>query len=461
MQANENLYGLMETVSNNLEEFVCSLAVHIENAGIELEEFKYKVFNDFYNEVINLEKESVSQIKVLFQDSKDEMIRILDRVKADEFSKNQMTTNLMEMETRLVALSIHMENLREINSVADSVIIPEPKNKLYEAFSGFGKILDKCPDLRWDSQNAFESIIVSFYNNSVGVFEQLCIEYDKKLRQISLELDDRQKKLKQMALDDYVEKYDMPVEVPNKSLGEFAKDMALAGAKVAIAGAGLYAAVQAGSVAGILLAAADVAVPTVGLLAKVGEQIGEPPPGNKSKARNILNKAQAYNAAIELADELVEGKVSNNVSSVAKLMIGAMLIKNNGTFKEGQLERITNVAGFVNGITNIVTIVKKPEKIPKDVLKLLKNGLDSMNCGVNIIKDMAEKSSENPKAWSYVPLQKVNTYFKEYENKIKIAQIQRKKYGFSKKVKPPPGIKNVNCLGLMCDIMDVFEDIFQ
>lgn len=449
MQANEKLYKLMESVSSQLECMTCSLATHIENAGIELEEYKYKVFNDFYLEVRELEIDAVREIRELFQEPKDDINRILERVNADESSKRQMEQKLSEIENMLNALVIHTSNMREINAVDESVIIPEPQDKLYEAFSGFGKILDKYKDLHWESENAFESIIFSFFNNAISIFERLCIEYDKLLHQIALELKDKQEWLKTNSAKEMSKKYGIPIK---KNTGQAVADIALAAGSVAVGVAGMLSGKKN---------IVDVGVAGLGLLAKISEAIGDPSPGNKSSARKILNKAQkkieAYNDAVELAGVFVDGKLPDTVSSTAKLMLGAALVKNNGAFKEGQADRIINVAGLAGGVIGIATIVSSPLKTPKEALNLLKNGLYSMNCGLNIIKDIAEKSSENPKSWDYAAMKKVNTYFKEYENNIKVAQLHRKKYGFAKKVIPPPGIKAVNCISLICDIMDVFQ----
>ena len=347
----------MEKASSQIEGITCALAVYIENTADVVREYHYQVYNDFVNDVRDKQIEAIKTIKDIFCDTRTSIENMAASICASSSSKAELALKLVEFEDKLGRLVIHSENIRKCESSTENPIIADASDDIYRSFAGYKRLIDEYPlSEPYESEDAVSNLIYSYFNESIRIYEDLFVEYDKMLSYMGGELEVRRSALTRKSI----------FYKGGDKLGT-----AMTVGKAVSDTTGVINKVRKGNI----FSATDRAI---GICATLAEKFIEVVPKD-SVARNMMDGIVTIGKTMELVESMLnvvepELKKSEGFSAVKLFTAGSML-QNNGLniqqMKEsGKLDVLINAAGLTSNVVKIATTGNAPERIlnlPKTV----------------------------------------------------------------------------------------------
>ena len=195
MQLNEDTYEYMKQVSSQIEGITCALSVCIESTIDTANEYHYKVYNELLNEIRKKHIEAVIQIKDIFESTSNSIENIAVCIKASDSSRSVLHDELKDFEECLGRLVIHCKNIRECNTSTENPVIPNANDEIYKCFSGYKHLINDYFVSAPEDDDVVSSVVYSFYNESINIYDNLFGDYDKLMDGLGVELQERRETL--------------------------------------------------------------------------------------------------------------------------------------------------------------------------------------------------------------------------------------------------------------------------
>lgn len=444
VELNENTYSYIDRVFFQLEGITCALATFFENNRAEVSSYHYKVLNDTYNDMRNEFVDTVKWITDDFDSVKKTALKMVDMMKGAEESKTKLEASCSECDSCISRLIIRCSNIELIDDSTENPWIPNSDEDVYNIFSGYKRLLDDYPIQYPDNDDdVISNLFFSFYKACNEKFDALFKEYNELLEQVGISVETK-KLISYKVADDaakQIVKKDKKSDAIKDIVGSaasFGVTMAEALVPAGIAAAALSSAPLAGIAAvGIASKAAtslgiiekkdlgDVAIEGIGLIATISEKMQDIIPGdedNKSMARNMLRRFEAYNQAIKIVDE-ASGVFDSGTTSAEKLIFGTVLATRNADqidmmIENGTADVLTSGLSLTSGASKTIQSI-----IKGDYKSAVLSGLQIPNKALNLFEDAAKcvKKNEMPDMVPIVGkmLYKYGQKLGEYEESIK------------------------------------------
>lgn len=376
MQLNEETCVYMKKASSQIEGITCALSIYIENTINNIEKYHYKVYNDLFNEVRCGYIDAVIQIGDVFKDTSISIENIAKRICASSISQNNIKEKLQDFEECLNRLEIHSKNIRECNSDTENPYVPNSCDEIYKSFSGYKTLIDEYALERPRNGDVVSSIIFSFYEQVINIYDKLFREYDKMLDGLAVELQERWEKIE-------TEKKRNSLETVKKRT--IFKNI---GQEVVDAGISILGGVRKKEVF-------LVVDKGVGIIKTISEEVGDVLP-QKSLARKALKRIESFGKTMDLVGAMGMQDsfgLDDNTLSAIKLLgatVGVSALGFHQLNIDGRLDTIINAAEATSEVINTAGALVSGK--PLKALVKLPATADKV---MNLIESMAEYYDNN------------------------------------------------------------------
>lgn len=457
MRIDESTYGYIEEAASQAGSLVDGLTNHIGGASEQLKPYKYKVFNDFMNEVRSCHIDSIDFIIEEFSMRKVEMMKMCRKMCASDVSTARVGERLYAAEGVLGHARSRGYALQILNDLAPNPHIPDANDRIYEAFGGYRKHIEECSLGKPLEDDPISIQIHGFYETTVAEFVRLFDAYDDMFGNLGVDVNSR--------MDQALSKAQVSGAEDNRLFVRRRRDGLKSGIDVATAAAGL-----GNAIVGTVLGAkgyGDVAKAGIGLCAAVYESLGEVPEGRESRGRKILKKISAYNDALELMSESnLFGELPEGASSYAELIVAGVVVFGGGKRFEGwrssgKLEICIKSACLAGNAVNMVGGVLTGASVLSSLRSLPKVACAAVGI-VSTLADCSEKSHAIRLNGMANALRRINCQLREYKSAKDTAKAKIMQGMLAvKKPKASPFVRAEHGMGISERLMEAGDVVVE
>lgn len=191
MTINDETYLYLDEMLLQIEGIVSALNVHIENSGFDLEKYHYRIFDNFMNKVREKAIKVIEQITDSYREVQENCMEMTVVIGASDELQKELQYHLDNIYDNLQILIIQSQNIREFKSDTGNVVIPDLASKAYDVFLGYRGILEKyelsCPN----EADVIADLCYVFFGEVKNAYYRLFEEYDRLLKELGDEIEQR------------------------------------------------------------------------------------------------------------------------------------------------------------------------------------------------------------------------------------------------------------------------------
>lgn len=277
MQLNEDTYEFMRNTSEQIERITCSLCVYIENNISFVENYHYIIYNEALNKIRDRFIKAFENINDIFLDTCDSIECISEKMWLSDNAKNNLSAELQFFQECLDRLMNRCENIIECNSDTQNPYIANADDEIYQIFSDYKKLFSSYKIKRPDDDDVVASLIYSFYNETMNIYDTSFDEFDKIMKKLGDRIHEIDTCLKREEAIDYSKELTSVAKIGDAFIDN------TQGIIDGITKKEIFTVVDKG----------------MGIIKTISEEIGEVLP-EESKAREKLKKIESYGKTIDL-----------------------------------------------------------------------------------------------------------------------------------------------------------------